>query len=155
MAVYIQEPLVGGKQTKHILSHGFIAFLWQCMSAIKTYPLLNACTHLATIGYGRAQSPDASHSSAWHLYAFLLWNCYFHVQMLSHFMDFQFRTISPAHWCFYAEYVCTAVCVPPSNGNIYKYIPCAFQHVCSISYVATFLAKKKNSCHDLRMMLIF
>jgi hypothetical protein len=42
----------------------------------------------------------------------------------------------------------------PSNGNIYKYMPCAFTHTYSISSVATILAKTKQNkekmiCHDL------
>jgi hypothetical protein len=36
-----------------------------------------------------------------------------------------------------------SVHISPSDGNIYKYMLCAFKYIYSISHIATFLAKKK------------
>jgi hypothetical protein len=35
------------------------------------------------------------------------------------------------------------VCIPPSDGNVYKCMPHIFRHIYSILHIATFLAKEK------------
>jgi hypothetical protein len=66
-------------------------------------------------------------------------NCYFH----THFSTLHTSISEQACQRQHMTRMCTLVNTPPSDGNIYKYMPHAFKSIYSTSHVAISVVKKK------------
>lgn len=70
----------------------------------------------------------------------LLWRtAMFTYSHSSFFMNSHFRMRLPTHWYLRVKCVCMSASIPPSDGNIYKYVLLASKCLYSISCIAAFL----------------
>jgi hypothetical protein len=84
---YVQKPLVGGKQTMHVLNHGFIVLMWHTeWTWNKEYNTNNLYKLLITFRV----IPKVVYSSLPTMAKVVNAISYFHVWMPLHFMDFHF-----------------------------------------------------------------
>ena len=94
---------------------------------------LSACTHLVTVQYSRAQSPQhRMYLSMALLCIYVTRNCHCHKWCCStlHTSIFKWvtNTMKQQMKC-----VCLPVHIPPSDGNIHKYMPHAFECIQGVS----------------------
>jgi hypothetical protein len=115
--------------------------LLRYMSAIDTLPRMNTFICLAAVWYRKAQSPNASHSSAWHYSAFLLPHEWCSTLGISVSKGCQYNDVCAwnacALLCIYSHLMLTFTSLYHVLANIYTHA--AWPH----------FWPKKNICHDL------
>ena len=122
---------LASSSTLQHLSYLYIVQLWwptcqceqtwkfplQCMMAVDILLILNTYTHLATFQHSRAQSFNASCSSACHYCRFNLENCYLHIITLLYFTDFHFWMINLWEMCMHSYTHMPSPCFTPFCFN--------------------------------------
>ena len=92
-------------------------------TAFDTLPLLNACTHIASVQYSKAALPINLCSSTWHSGAFVCHRGV--VYMCESCSTLQIFITIQGHQDIDACKMCLHFCTHtrPSGGKIYKYLP--------------------------------